>query len=301
MIDFLISIPGPQFIILFILYTALCIFVAWYAHNNDESQKYLLPPITAFDGYTLAMFRGGWKAVLECALYGLWKRELIDLNTTSHFFKGSLIEAHRIKNKNASLNFIERTIYNFFHDKKNLQKIFEDVDVKTAINGKMESAVQELQARHLLKNPTNIGRSYFIAACTLLAIYLIGGTKLYYGLMRGRPTEFLMFILIFIPLIVFLVLKPARRQTALGISYLDSLKEKFDWMREKALHDDLNGIDPVHIAAIYGVAAVSTNSAFADAVNRQSSNNAGGCGSSGCGGGGCGGGGCGGGCGGCGG
>lgn len=296
MIDLLIKIPGPQFLLLFIFYIALCIFIAWKVNNNDGSKIYSLPPITGFDGYTIAVLRGDWKTVIETALYGLWKRDLIDLKSVSHMLKGTTIEAVHKSNKNASLNFIEKTIYDFFHKKRNLQEIFDDETVKSIINSKIEPTIQELQARHLLKKPADIKQNYFIVMVTLIAVYIIGAIKLYFGIMRDKPVEFLFLILLMAPFIIFFILKPARPQTAMGIKYLDSLKDKLVWMKEKALQDDLNDIDPVYVAAIFGVAAISSDQYFANVMNRYTGNNYGGCGGAGCGGGGCGGG-----CGGCGG
>jgi uncharacterized protein (TIGR04222 family) len=299
LIDLLIEIPGPQFIFLFIIYSALCIFIGRHANGNDSSKDFPLPPITAFDGYTIAVLRGGWKAVLESAVYGLWKKEILDFKPTSHFWKGSGIEAVRKSERNASFNAMEKIVYDYFHKKRNLQEIFEDENVKITIDSKIQPAIQRLQAGRLLKTSNENKRSYLILAVTLIAIYSIGLIKLYYGLMRDRPVGFLAIILLCIPIIVSLFLKPKRPQTVLGISYLDTLKDKFDWMKEKARSEDLSSIDPVHVAAIYGVAAITANSAIATSMNRYTNYNSGGCSGAGCGGGGCGGG-CGG-CGGCGG
>ncbi len=301
MIDILIEIPGPQFLFLFIFYSALCIFIGWYANKSDGSERFSLPPATAFDGYTVAVLRGGWNTALESALYGLWKRDLMDLKPSSHILKGSTIQAVRKINRNALLNAIEKIVYDFFHHKRNLQEIFQDKNVKEKINSKIEPIVQQLRANHLLKEPAAAKRSYIIMIATLFAIYLVGVTKLYYGIIRYKPVGFMAVVLLLMPVIVFFLLKPGRPQTALGLSYLDSLKEKFGWIKQKALSNDLSSIDPVFAASIFGVAALSTDPTFAGAMNRYTGHNTGGCASSGCGGGGCGGGGCGGGCGGCGG
>lgn len=303
MIDLLISIPGQQFLFLFLLYEAFCIFIARHFINNiDGSKGYSLPPVTGFSSYYIATLKGGWKTVVESSLYGLWKRDLIDLKHTSHILKSSAIEAVRKKSKNITLNVIENIIYNYFHHRRNIREIFDDEDIKTSVNTKIASYIQELQAKHLLKRSGDLTKGFIIVAFTFFAIYLIGITKLYLGIMRDKPIGFLSVILVITPFIIFLILKPTRPQTVLGIAYLELLKKNFEWMKEKARYDDLNGIDPVHVAAIFGVAAISADAGFANAINRSTGNYGGGCGASaGCGGGGCGGGGCGGGCGGCGG
>lgn len=301
MIDALIQISGPQFIFLFIIYSAFCILVAWYVNNSDGSEKFPQPPATAFDGYTVAVLRGGWKTALESSLYGLWKKNLMALKPSSHLLKGSTIEAVRKSDRKAPLNAIEKIVYDFFSHKRNLQEIFQDKNVKEKIESKIEPVVQQLRSNHLLKEPAGAKRSYLIFFATLFAIYLLGVTKLYYGIIRYKPVGFLAVILLLMPVVLFLLLKPGRSQTALGLSYLESLKEKFDWMKQKALANDLTSIDPVFAASIFGVAALSADPAFANAMNRYTGHNPGGCASAGCGGAGCGGGGCGGGCGGCGG
>lgn len=301
MIDFLKEIPGPQFLMVFLIYATACIYAAWSFINSSESKKYLMPPVTGFSSITIAVLRGGWKTVLEAVLYGLWKKDLIDLKHVTSMWKGSSIEAVRKRDKAVSLNSIENLVYNYFQHKKDIREAFTDRELQASINDKIVSDMQELQAKQLLKNPEEKTRDYIVAAITLFAIYLVGITKLYLGFMREKPVGYLLLILIITPFAVFFALKPGRPQTALGVSYLELLKNNYDWMKEKAKYDDLKGIDPALVAAVFGVAALSTDTVFANAM-RNSTGSYGGCGGAGCGGASCGGGGCGGGgCGGCGG
>jgi uncharacterized protein (TIGR04222 family) len=145
----------------------------------------------------------------------------------------------------------------------------------------------------------------FAAGLLMASPLLIGVPKIFIGLSRGRPVEFLIvccFLTLFaVPLFMF----ARSRLTTAGKAALESLKKEHASFAVPA-YEGATGMKPHDLAlalGLFGCAMIATGPLASVHAMLPKAAGGGGCTTSGggCGGGGCGGGGCGGGCGGCGG
>jgi uncharacterized protein (TIGR04222 family) len=228
------------------------------------------------------------------------------------------------------LNPIEEEVYQFLELPKNTRELFESVTyLKIKIH--LDSVHDELEELHLAEFGTSQVRGWVVTGLMALVVGIVGGTKLYLGIINNRPVLFLTLLLPLSLYVLFIVLRPRERMkipTRLGRRYLKELRKHFEWLKEPTAVDSrTEGINPALSAALFGIGAVAGGAAFAGLSKALVSTSViensfisklrdffridytrswgggifGGCGGGGCGGGGCGGGGCGGGCGGCGG
>ena len=160
MIEMLIRIPGPIFLILFIGLALVCIIVGWWWANADGSAEYLLPDLTSLnlDAVAIEVLRGG---------------------STSGMQRPHL----------------ERTYY-------------------------------ELEQLHLVRTRTGRHRAWTATITMAIVIGAVGGTKLYFGITRGRPVLFLVCLLILSLIMLFHFLRPWENRTRLGRRYLKSLAKE---------------------------------------------------------------------------
>lgn len=79
MIDLLIKIPGPQFLLLFLIMAVACISLAWLWANSDGSEDQMMPGPTNLDTVSISVLSGGRNAVIRTVLFDLWNRNLIRL------------------------------------------------------------------------------------------------------------------------------------------------------------------------------------------------------------------------------
>jgi len=156
-IEMVIRIPGPIFLILYIGISLVCIIVGWWWANADGSTEYLLPDFTRLnlDAVAIEVLRGG---------------------STSGMPRPHL----------------ERTYY-------------------------------ELEQLRLVRTRTDRHRAWTATITMAIVIGAVGGTKLYFGIARGRPVLFLVCLLILSLIMLFHFLRPWETRTRLGRRYLKSL------------------------------------------------------------------------------
>ncbi|UCE34111.1 MAG: TIGR04222 domain-containing membrane protein [Deltaproteobacteria bacterium] len=309
-IEKLIKIPGPEFLIYFTALALLCIFVAWYWANADGSTQYPLPKLTQFDPIAIAAFIGGRASVIRTAVFRLWHQNLVEIKSSKKSWgrrKKPQIES--LPSPKRALSPIEEEIYQFLKEPQEPKALLKDADLRSRIERHLEPTYSELERLHLTRTGTDRFRARMAPLFMGLVLCAVGGTKLYFGFIRGRPSLFLVILLLVS--LVFLsskrFRKPSGNMTRLGRRYFKEIRELFDGVnKESAKTGKLpEGIDAAISVAIFGTGALAGTSLYGNFVRAfpvkgGGWSSGGGCGSCGGGcGGGCGGS-CGGGCGGCG-
>jgi len=313
-IEKLIKIPGPKFLIYFTALAFLCIFVAWYWANADGSTQYPLPKLTQFDPIAIAAFIGGRASVIRTAVFRLWHQNLVEIKSAKKSsWRRKKTQIEGVPSPKRALSPIEEEIYQFLKEPQEPRALLKDADLRSRIERHLEPAYSELERLHLTRTGTDRFRARMAPLFMGLVVCAVGGTKLYFGFIRGRPILFLL-ILLFISLAVLCskrVRKPSGNMTRLGRRYFKEIRELFGRVTKKSAETGKlpEGIDAAISVAVFGTGALAGTSVYGTFVRAfpakgggwSTAGGWGGC-SIGCGGG-CGGscgGGCGGGCGGCG-
>ncbi|MDM8560956.1 TIGR04222 domain-containing membrane protein [Candidatus Parabeggiatoa sp. HSG14] len=290
MIDMLIQIPSSIFLIEFIIFSVVCIWIAWFWNNNGGVSTHL-PSLTSLSPFEMAALRDGCKGVIQIALFNLWHRNL--LITTSSVGKKTQIQ------KNDALTLqsesqIEEILYQFATQPRAPADFFKDDFLQARLDRQIKPINQKLEKKHLKRTGSQKRQIWTAFWMTLLLILGLGSTKLYFDLLYDRPVGFLILLLIALPIITWFILKPANRNTSLGYRYQKKLAEHFEWTK----YNDNNGIEPDFLVAIFGVSVLTHFATFSvfeqtfsdDAVNNtRTTSSGGGCGGSDGDGGGCGG------------
>ena len=328
MIEMLLQIPGPTFLLYFIGLSIICIVLGRLWVNADGSTQYPLPELTRFDSVTIAALRGSWTSVIRTAVFSLWSRDLIEIKG-----EGRDTEIKSVLALGKTSGPIEEEIFQFLqytrkpHDlfigekryvsklefnEKDDFEIIKETSLLSRIRQHLENIYSELEQLYLIRSGSDRSRAWMITMLMFFVIGSVGGAKLYLGITHNRPAGFLAVLLIISLIVLLVILKPWSILTKLGRNYIKALEEHFLWLKESVKLERIpEGIDPAFYIAIFGVGILAGTSLYGLFGKAFPSSKArggffgGGCGCffvGGCGGGGCGGGGCGGGgCGGCGG
>ncbi len=317
MIDNLINIPGPIFLIVYLIYGVIVILISKVYVAKDYSLKYEMPEPTKLDPIDIAILKNGVRGAMIISIFNLWRLKAVDISLN----KKSVVLKKRIV-KTSKLNLLEKTIYGYIQQPKFYRHLFKRTSIKT-IERIIQPNKSKLKEYKLIPETSIINHHWKGVLLGTFFLLGLGGLKFYLGLIRDKPVVLLLLLIVLFLIILVVVIKPRNNKTtALGKLLLQKSQQRFEWLKDSEegsalLKDDnlLYGI------AIFGVSsfgdsklgALIENPSLLDQGSRISSLGYGygcaGCGGGGCGGGGCssGGcssgcsGGCGGGCGGCGG
>jgi uncharacterized protein (TIGR04222 family) len=295
------DLAGPQFLVFYLGLSALVIIGVVVARKVAESSS--APKLDLSDPYLIAYLRGGDTEMLRVAAVSLVDRGLLTATGT---------QLKRAENAavDSVRRPVEKELLNKFQQPDEASAIFDDA----RLNATSKPYEQTLKNAGLLPN-----ESIKSARLTrlLIACFVLGGfgvVKILVALSRGRTNLGFLIVLMIVAVAVAVKLS-FPRLTESGTAMLVDLQGLYSDLKSRALLLRTGGatLEPVLLAAVFGVAALeSADFAFtrtlfpsAQAAQAGSSWASGGssCSSSSCSSSSCGsscGGGCGGGCGGCG-
>ncbi|WP_417908665.1 TIGR04222 domain-containing membrane protein [Candidatus Electronema sp. PJ] len=306
MINFLVRIPGPVFLLYFLIFSIVCIILARLVLKQLEgADKLTLPPVSHFKPSAYAYLRGGLPEVIRTAMFSLWQKRVVVLSGNG---SDAVVQCSNFSEPLPDP--VEATVYAFLKAKPQgltPPALLNDTSLLNKIEQKLRSTQDELRRLHLLRTKEEHLRAWAITWMTITVIGGVGGTKLYLGLTRARPVVFLVIFLVVALIALLSVLKPWNTVSSLGKWYLAQAASHFQGAMKK-LHKEkiADGVEPAYLIAVYGTAVLSGIAAYSIFQGAFTPPSSGGCsggssdsssgdsgGSSGCGGGG--------GCGGCGG
>jgi len=308
MLDYLVelwvSIPGPAFLVYFIILSAIVAAIAWIWSRKDNTTYMAIPSENALNWTEIAVVRGDRNAVLHVAVFDLWWNKFIEFTSTPK------IKIADKAGDASGLGIIQRAALDFINSGSSVYpgEIFTDVGLRSKLDALLSTIYPKLERMHLVRGQEEFARAWKAFIVCLGFLLLVGGSKLFLGIVRNKPSIYLMLLLIVDIILIWKIAKPTSRlPTNLGRKYLKIMEEKLSWMKNQLETNNKETVNPDLLIAVYGVGILTgaDYKEFNDSFKKANSLGSGGCGggcgyssgSSGCGGGG----GCGGGCGGCGG
>lgn len=302
MIDFLISIPGPSFLLIYVAFSAGVILLCRWFARHDKTSSIPTPEPTTLQAWELAYLKDGIKGAIKASFVALLKRELL-------FVKKDRKKAYlRARSKATSQSILEQEILTFFKREKPYADLFRTETI-LGIERRLSPQVEDLRKKGLLPTTSDKVRGRLALLAGLILLTSVAGTKIYFGISLFKPVTFLI-ILMIAAIITHIIVLTRTQRTTLARRLLATAQKRFRWSKSSpsAFH---NNDDLVYAVALYGMlpvvgtelGTVIDDPKLFDNASNMSNGGCGGAGCSGGGGGGCsGGGGCGGGgCGGCGG
>lgn len=318
MIEELVKIPGPTFLLYFILYSGAVILLSRWFVIRDITSKYDMPEPTTLTPLDISILKNGVPGAILATIYSLSQKKLIKVSKNQHgvFIKKS-------NSKTISSEPLEQLFLNYVGKSTRYSSFFRKTSKKTVAK-RIAPNIEKLKKLRLIPDKEVKQYRWLVFILAIMLIRTVGITKTKLGITNGKPVVFLILLQIAALVALYFTIKPlSHRVTYLGRQLLKKMKIRFEWvLNESDQNMNPNTDDILFAVAIWGVAPLmSTYLAGglqaaslidkATLIKPTSSFNTHGCSgcSSGCGGGGtsygcsggCGGGGCGGGCGGCGG
>jgi uncharacterized protein (TIGR04222 family) len=254
MMDMIIQLPGPIFLLYFTLLATFVLVIGWLWVKTDGSIRHSLPEMSCLSPFEIAALRDGCRGVIQSALFNLWNNNLITLTG-----KGNASQIRRVNSSSHQPeNEIEEILYQFASIKRRPTDFFLDPGVLYRIDKQMKSINNTLEKLHLKRTYSQLTRSWLALWITLVIILCLGGLKLYFEIISGDSVEFLMMTIALLVIITLNVLTPSQ-QSQLGQLYLKKLAHHFGRLKT----ENNNNIDSNFRVAIFGIQALACSPQFA--------------------------------------
>lgn len=334
MFDWLISIPGPQFLWIFPVFFVLVTFLVRRLYQLDEINDDAVWVANNLNILEVAYLCGGERRVMELVLFELYREGCLSFNENNKIIIGPPPEV-----MSPQLLALGKKLYEEAHNAMYFGDLISDDRILRVSDGSLNLTQQTLQNHGLVEDPERISYNLRLYWSGLFIWGIFGGLKLFFGLANHRPSGFLILELVGAFILYRQIAYPERPQrlTALGIQVVAKVREIHDAKRiEFNVTGQVDETQSILLMAAFGITSFSSVpyifpfTKFLPGFTFNTSSTSGGCGAwsgygatvgisvsdgnhggcgghsgcggSGCGGGGCSGGGCGGGgCGGCGG
>jgi uncharacterized protein (TIGR04222 family) len=294
MVELLRSIPGPQFLVLFALLVVIVSVLGKMMIARLEEVGHL-PGATTFSPSALAALRGGWELAVKTAVFGLWRRNVIEIAgekgaTAVSLEKGAPqqlrpgVMLQRRSGVQEPSDPLEKGVFAALAAPKTTPELFADGTLKFVAQHFVTQQNVEFARYGLVRDRDGIQRAWKVTLAVLAVVYGVGGLKLALGIAHHRPFGFLLFMMIIALPVIIIVLSPYGTLTFAGKTYLKRLDNHFAWVRDDLQNGREPQIDPAYAFALFGVTALAGSLLYADFAEAFPRRTPGGCGGSGCGG-----------------
>ena len=281
------DLPGPQFLVFYVLLAAVLIGILWvYRHHGESEKPAPAPELT--DPYLVAYLRAGAPEVWRLATVRLIDRGLLKVDNDIV----SAVDGH----PDDLQNEVERATLKWFCIPQNAISLVKksNSDPYLGLVSPYEQRLMKLGLlrSHEARSATAVRHVFVAGVLVLVAI-----VKIAMAIERGHKNIGFLILLIFGGLMALYKLGMPER-TRRGDTVLEDLKKLFSRLHQPGLlQPGKSSAEVLWMAAVYGISALAFS--HIEKLYPRAQATDGSCGSS-CGSS-CGGGGCGGGCGGCGG
>lgn len=301
--DLLQSIPGPYFLLGYILYVIILMLIArtvFFASGPPAES------LTGLDMISIAYLKGGPRGVIQTVFFDLWNREYLDLDS-----RGQIV----IKNGQVPLNALETTVSRELLSYTSASIALSKPTPSTLQNlaPYLDPIARNLESHGLLMSEEARTRQRCLKYLFLGLGLLPGLLKAYLGFTNNRPSVFLILALLIYTIVAFILMRARKGPTSQAKQYIQGLASQYNSELSLVKSGQRPNINPAVLAAIFGVGALtvaysplmnlfpgSSYAAYGCTSTWSSSGCSGcssssgcsgssGCSSSGCGGGGCGG------------
>jgi uncharacterized protein (TIGR04222 family) len=287
------NLPGPQFLLFYVLFAAAVIATFYFGRRRSELDQ--PPSIPLQDPYLFACLRGGPKEVACVATLALIDRGLLQA-------KDRVVTRSPESTPDLVRRRVEKEVLNHFEGQAPLDTVTSQSAILHAATQDYE---EELRRHGLLPDASMQRKRFLFVAVAMMTLVAVGGIKLLLALGAGRANVLLLIAMMVAALAIVWKLRNPYRSAA-GDANLASIRSVFSDLRKRAssIRPGSGSRELLWLTALFGVAALPATAfpAVKYFRSKPASYASSGCGSS-CGSGassGCGGGGGGGGCGGCG-
>lgn len=300
MIEIIKEIPGPYFLLLYCVFSALIIILAKKFAEMDSTKEMEIPEPSKISPLDIALLNKGIKGAVIVSIFNLWRKKRIEIKKVKNNVTLKQISADL-----SGLNRLESVILRNSSSQKYYRHFFTKKSIKT-IQDIIQPSKDNLENLKLLPTSEIKNRYWYVSLLTAAILLIFGGTKFILGISRDKPVAFLFILIVLSIIALFFYIKPHKvRYTALGSRFIASSSQRFEWLKKNDSNSLMADDNLLYGVALFGISAFIGSGLGQFFENPRlletyaGSNYGYGCSGASCGGGGCSGGG--GGCGGCGG
>jgi uncharacterized protein (TIGR04222 family) len=178
MIEDLINIPGPIFLIVFSIYAIIIILIFKRFASKDYSHDYEVPEPTKLEPLDIAILESGVKGAIITTMFNLWRLKGADISKS----KNSIILKQK-PTDTSKFNKLEKTIYNYIQQPKYYRHLYKKTSIKT-IDKILQPNKTRLEELHLAPDSKVIKQHWKGILYGTVLLLGFGGLKLYFGIVR---------------------------------------------------------------------------------------------------------------------
>jgi len=288
MIDFIESIKGPTFLVLYALITVVFIIVLKMMKRFKVDVDMPLPEPTNFTHEELAFLKLRKRGLLESALYSLWRKNAVtvkDGNAKNALFSAST------HNSEQATTATEKFLLEELKKPKLLSHIFainkRNEKLKVILE-KLDEKFERLKIIPDKEQRKKLKTTYIII---ILMLLFLGITKLVLGISNERPVGFLVLLMILSQVILALATNSKKTLlTDYGKRFMEKTENRFAHLRQQKAEGEFSDGELLFAVAVFGSAPfwfgysfAGTSSSFLADGYTSTGCSGGGCGNSGCG------------------
>ncbi len=223
MLDWLVKIPGTEFVKYFSLMSLICIGVAWWLVRVSNG-GYPLPDKNQFDPITFAVLQGRWQAAIDVVVVQLIERNIVEVTDKDGY------KTLSIKTRTVDLSPVEHVVYDYLVVPKSGSQ-FDGADIQVAMENELQSVYRELENMHLYKTEEEVVRGKITTYFILFCLEVLAITKIYFAIIYNKPFLILAILMLGIYFAVVYIVRPGDRVTRLGRQYVREVKNHFAWLK----------------------------------------------------------------------
>ena len=206
------ELTGPEFLVFYAIVIAVMAAICWWRRQSSDSAASLpLPSLPErADPYEIAYLRGGENELARVAIVrlserghlcvewknkekyekGSWRQTMtLGLGATYDSEKYVVQKPHDAKAEH--LNPLERCVFQWFEPGRKIGEVFAGGELTEMLKSHTLQYEEKLHAEHLLTSDELKVQGRLIAFIGAAVVAVIGGSRLYVGLLRDRPVGFL--------------------------------------------------------------------------------------------------------------
>ena len=224
MLDWLVKIPGPEFLMYYSLMGLLGIGVGWWLVRGSDG-GYPLPDKNQFEPITFAVLRGRWQAAIDVVVVKLIERDVVGIAEMSG--EKTLF----IKNKTEDLSSVEQVVYDYLMDPKKGSQ-FNGAELQVSMENALKPVYHELEKMHLCKTDEEVSQGKQITYFMMFCLNGLAISKVYFAMLYNKPFSFLIILILLMSFAILKIVKPGDRVTRLGRKSISEVDKHFSWLKD---------------------------------------------------------------------
>ncbi len=252
LLELLRTIPGPDFLSIFgwvlfgiTLIHALALNLLYSQGSVRVPEPESITPIKS------AVLRGNWKHVAQTALFSLYQKNLIALHKADTVIEVSALHS-------GSLCSITSVVYKYLlNNPRTPEELLNDPSFEKEILPVIKVVTRLHEKLGLIKSTSQFKIHNLLHFFTSLTVVIIGGVKLTMGIFYGKPSIFLLILIIVGLVLQAIVSKNRYTQTPQGVQFL-KLQEKRFALLLGSVSEDSEQSRQLFLVSVFGISSVSS-------------------------------------------